>query len=730
MASMSDPRRVILFGAGEAGRSVLSELPLSDKVVAVADNSATKIGSFFCGHPIVSPDAIHAIEHDVIIVASMYWRDIVAQLKSMEHAEPRIEVAEISHRTTPVGPKEIHETIVHDAFNLIRFEDDFEEYRPLVSIILPTRNRSAVLSRAVESVLAQHYIHWELLIIDDGSTDDTRDHLEKLTRQDKRIRTFCRTQCGVSASRNTGLENAKGSLIAYLDSDNRWHSDYLQLMVQGFRYKEWSTGYAGINIFDQTNGRYQANIKGFNYEEVKRSNHIDLNVFMHRRELVDEYGPFNNSMTRLVDWDLILRYTKHHPPFIIPCVLADYFINAEHRRITDTEPFLTNQRHISKSLKIKAGRRKRLPGPMRVAYVQHEFPALSQTFLQNEIRFLMDQNIKVAVFYVRQSDVTGPVPDGLDMVKIRSIDHLVHLLGLRHIDLVHTHFAMPHVADLILPVCERLNLPFTQKPHAFDIFRRDHDPRHHISSSANHSLCKRVYCEGTYHQRFLASEGVKSEKLKIVRNIFDFGEFRVDKIKINEPIQRIVSISRFVEKKGYHLLIEAFMAIADPELCLSLYGYGEERSRLSEMAKSDKRIEINDGPRSVKEAVPLFRDADLFVLPCTMDRKGDTDGLPTVLMEAMAAGVPVLTTPIASIPDLVTDGKTGFLVESGSVESLLSGLHNTLQTTKDFREYIATSAMEHLDLHFAPISNTKAIVNDWRSLLNLRDEHVNLSILG
>ena len=185
-----------------------------------------------------------------------------------------------------------------------------------------------------------------------------------------------------------------------------------------------------------------------------------------------------------------------------------------------------------------------------------------------------------------------------------------------------------------------------------------------------------------------------------------------------------------LEKKGYHLLIEAFMAIADPELCLSLYGYGEERSRLSEMAKSDKRIEINDGPRSVKEAVPLFRDADLFVLPCTMDRKGDTDGLPTVLMEAMAAGVPVLTTPIASIPDLVTDGKTGFLVESGSVESLLSGLHNTLQTTKDFREYIATSAMEHLDLHFAPISNTKAIVNDWRSLLNLRDEHVNLSILG
>ena len=100
---------------------------------------------------------------------------------------------------------------------------------PTISIITPAYNCEKYLEEAVESVLAQTMQDWEMLIIDDCSSDNTYDCMEKLAQRDKRIRIFRNIQnTGAAATRNYGIRQAKGQWIAFLDSDDLWRTDKLQ----------------------------------------------------------------------------------------------------------------------------------------------------------------------------------------------------------------------------------------------------------------------------------------------------------------------------------------------------------------------------------------------------------------------------------------------------------------------------------------------------------------------
>lgn len=100
---------------------------------------------------------------------------------------------------------------------------------PLVSVVIPTYNRAHSIERAVRSVLAQTYTAWELIIVDDGSTDGTT---EVLSRFGDTIRVIHQLNAGPSAARNAGIRAAKGELVAFLDSDDEWLSEKLEHQVQ------------------------------------------------------------------------------------------------------------------------------------------------------------------------------------------------------------------------------------------------------------------------------------------------------------------------------------------------------------------------------------------------------------------------------------------------------------------------------------------------------------------
>jgi glycosyltransferase involved in cell wall biosynthesis len=103
--------------------------------------------------------------------------------------------------------------------------------KPRVSIVLPTYNRRDTIRRAVDSVLEQTFEDWELVVVDDGSTDGTRDLLDGI---DRRVRIVAQKNGGVATARNTGLVQARGELIAFLDSDDAWPSHHLALATAFF----------------------------------------------------------------------------------------------------------------------------------------------------------------------------------------------------------------------------------------------------------------------------------------------------------------------------------------------------------------------------------------------------------------------------------------------------------------------------------------------------------------
>ena len=191
--------------------------------------------------------------------------------------------------------------------------------QPLISIILPTRDRELLVVKAIKSVIDQTYQNWELMLIDDGSQDNTVKTVEA-TFQDSRIKILQSHGNGVCEARNIGLQASKGKYIGYLDSDNTWTPEYLETMMLNFIQSGAKTAYAVLQCINCYPVKFRQ--ETFEFNKLITRNFIDLNVFMHQRDLLEDAGTFDTNLKRMVDWDLIIRLTKdNHPSFA-------YFIGA------------------------------------------------------------------------------------------------------------------------------------------------------------------------------------------------------------------------------------------------------------------------------------------------------------------------------------------------------------------------------------------------------------------
>jgi len=203
-----------------------------------------------------------------------------------------------------------------------------------VSIVMPTFNRADCISKAINSVLKQTHENWELIIADDGSTDQTsftvgtfRDHRIIYDRH-KRSR-------GVSAARNAGLRKSSGEWIFFLDSDNSWHPQYIENMLRFAEYHNLSAAYCGAEIkgdHDETKGYLFAD---FDFESCVKQNFIDLNTFGAKARLA-KVG-FDESLRRLVDWDYILRIAARTRLRGAHYLGVTYYDGDRHNRITRKE---------------------------------------------------------------------------------------------------------------------------------------------------------------------------------------------------------------------------------------------------------------------------------------------------------------------------------------------------------------------------------------------------------
>jgi len=206
---------------------------------------------------------------------------------------------------------------------------------PVVSVIMPTWNRASVVGAAIQSVLAQDFSDWELIVVDDGSTDDTPKVLASFL-SDPRIRYIRLPHLGQCHARNHAQSVAAGSLIAYLDSDNLWYPAFLAAAVVTFAARNDMDCAYGAMVAD-FHFRRRILFEPFSRERLLAVNYIDVSTFVHRRSMIDRFGGFDQELSPLEDWDLILRYTAHAPAYPLPVPAVRYRV-MDDKRVSSTQP--------------------------------------------------------------------------------------------------------------------------------------------------------------------------------------------------------------------------------------------------------------------------------------------------------------------------------------------------------------------------------------------------------
>ena len=188
---------------------------------------------------------------------------------------------------------------------------------PRVTVILPTYNRAHFLGEAIQSVLDQGFADLELLIIDDGSTDSTADLVKSAL--DPRIRYFYQDNRGISGARNAGLSHARGDLIAFLDSDDLWGPNLLQVQTSALdNAPEVGLAYAKAQAIDVV-GNLRPQIRGTRerypaeaYRSMLYGDFTCLQTTVVRRTCFENVGCFDESLKGRVDWDMFLRIARYY----------------------------------------------------------------------------------------------------------------------------------------------------------------------------------------------------------------------------------------------------------------------------------------------------------------------------------------------------------------------------------------------------------------------------------
>jgi len=381
--------------------------------------------------------------------------------------------------------------------------------------------------------------------------------------------------------------------------------------------------------------------------------------------------------------------------------------------------------HTRERMGLAAGSSPNNERPLRVLHLVSLFPCWSETFIVREIDALLRQGVEVRILSLKhpseklvhpqaqqlQDRVTYPPAVGVAFVRVarevlgaprlqvRILGLIVRSLGTAPLafvktlvtwwralavaqelrrdrpDLLHAHWATyPSTAAWILS--EALGTPFSFTSHAHDIFVEDHILREKLLR-ASFAVTISEFNRQTLREQF-GPRAVR--ELHVIRCGVSVDEFEY------RPEGReqgyILTVARLEEIKGLPYLVKACLLLRDRGVAVRCDIVGEGRLR-----REIEALIVRNGLRQVvrlrgaldqREVRELFYRASVFALPCVVTRRGDRDGVPVVLMEAMAAGVPVISTSVSGIPELVRDGVNGRLVAPGDPVALADAIQSLL----------------------------------------------------
>ncbi len=369
--------------------------------------------------------------------------------------------------------------------------------------------------------------------------------------------------------------------------------------------------------------------------------------------------------------------------------------------------------------------------PLDVAYILLHFPYLTETFVAEEIRAIQSQGVGVHIVSLLKP---GPGPaqplsqqllpytwyapgllapslwqaQGHFLIKsprlyaalliqllrqpcpLRHVSLLAKRLAIflkavavaRHfensgVQLLHAHFAwLPGAAAWV--TARLLNLPFTVTAHAYDIFSWKNDLLNLVSRQANHVVTISEY----NRQQVMASAGVPGDAISVIHCGVNLPQLQAPcgeqaALSAARPL-RILSVGSLVPKKGHTHLIAACHLLRQRGLdftCTIIGGGPEEPALRRQIQDQGLQAQVKLlGARPHPEIVAAYQRHDLFVLASVLSLDGDKDGIPVVLMEAGALGLPLISTQVSGIPELLRHKQTGWLIPSGDPIALADAI--------------------------------------------------------
>lgn len=356
--------------------------------------------------------------------------------------------------------------------------------------------------------------------------------------------------------------------------------------------------------------------------------------------------------------------------------------------------------------------------PLYVGYVLKRYPRFSETFVVNEILAHEREGLKIDIFALGPVEETH-FQDGISQVrapvtrynkqhkpesvwqlfqtafqelpdfaqKLATADCNVHELtqsinvalqvkqrGIRHL---HAHFGT-QAATVARQAAIFAGITYTFTAHAKDIYFQYAEP---VELDKKMRDAAATVTVSDYNLAYLREQyGQDAAKAVRIYNGMDLRKFPYSEFGSRE--RHILAVGRLVAKKGFDVLLDALALLKkqNVDFRCTLVGGGllEE-----ELAAQIKALGIGDvvtmtGPMPQPDIIDMMKNANMVVAPCVVSEDGDRDGLPTVLLESMALGTPVISTQVAGIPELVSDGLTGLCVPERDPQALADAMKRLL----------------------------------------------------
>ena len=388
-----------------------------------------------------------------------------------------------------------------------------------------------------------------------------------------------------------------------------------------------------------------------------------------------------------------------------------------------------------------------------IGYVVKRYPRFSETFIVNEIlaheaagrtveifslyppndthfqdsiarvrapvTYLSAEGFKAAELWTELEGAADVLPGlwselaaarGAEAREVFQAAQLARLAREHGIGLLHAHFAS--TATEVARLAARFaGIPFTFTAHAKDIFHESADPdalRRKLADAAH------VITVSDFNVAFLRRQfGSAAHRLSRLYNGIDLERFKFGSARARQP--RIVAVGRLIEKKGFAVLVQACELLAKRKVAFfcDIIGTGQLEAALRAQIGQLGLQELIRllGPQPQSEVIQHVRSAAVFAAPCVVGADGDADGLPTVLLEAMALGTPCVSTDVTGIPEVLQGGETGLQVKPHDPVGLAAALERLLADA-ELRISLTSRARELIEREF-DIRRNAAWQREW-----------------